>query len=220
MLTLLYHPQDTAHAASLEQQLKAAGYTIDAASHTRADSVIALLSNTALGDTAFHTQLNAALDYGQAIIPILLEVVTLPKSIEHLTPIELQAPDALDTIKATIDAAGARVSLKTHTPATRRTNTRIGLIVAGAALLMFIVGVYAVALLDIEAPIEEYNAIDTAAAATRDVLLAPTLESYLLYLPGSLEEAQVYPATVQAVPTRIRPFVAATATAVAIDQQD
>lgn len=221
MLTLLYHPQDAAQASNLQQQLEAAGYTVGDAPASRADSVITLLSNAALNDVTFGSELNAMLDHGQAIIPVMLEAVALPKSIEHLVPIDAQDVTALDAIRAQIDVAGgARLSLKTHTPATKRSNTRIGLVVAGVALLMFVIGVYAVALLDIEAPIEEFNAIDTAAAATRDYLIAPTLESYLPYLPGSLEEAQVYAATVQAVPTRIRPFVAATATAVAIEQQD
>jgi hypothetical protein len=85
---------------------------------------------------------------------------------------------------------------------------------------MFAIGLFAVAVLNVEAPVEEFNAIDTEVAATRDFLIAPTLDGYLRFLPGSAEEASVYPATVQAVPTRIRPFVAATATAVAVEQQD
>jgi hypothetical protein len=218
MLSLIYSRHDEAAANALRERLTTAGYTIGSVSPKREDPVIVLLSPTALNDQDAQNALFSALDVGHHIIPVTTEPMTLPKYIDHLTPVDRTHFEAL---RAAIEAAqqpDAGLSLKVLTPSTRRSNTRAGLVVGLIAFGMFIVGVIGIAVFNIEAPLEEYNLVDTEVAQTRDILIAPTLEGYLRYLPGSLEQAAEYPATVQAVPTRIRPFVAATATAVAIDQ--
>ncbi|MCA9904989.1 MAG: hypothetical protein KC547_14135, partial [Anaerolineae bacterium] len=179
-------------------------------------------SQTALQDKAFQDAVSTALDNGQHIIPALAERVKLPKLIDHLVPVDLSAINATEQLDTQIQSSfspEARLPLRVRTPSVRRANRRSGLIVAFLALAMFAIGIYAVAVLNIEAPVEEYNQINTEAAATRDFIIAPTLETYLRFLPGSVDEAAQYSATLQAIPTRLRPFVAATATAVAVDQQ-
>ncbi|MCA9910617.1 MAG: toll/interleukin-1 receptor domain-containing protein [Anaerolineae bacterium] len=222
MISLLATAQDAAVESDLRSDLTAHGYEMQQATTAADDIVIVVLSRAALQDTSLQSTLAAALDRGQHIIPTLAEPVRLPKLIDHLTPVDLSAQDATEQLYAQIEAANspdARLSLRVRTPSVQRSNRRSGLIVGILALAMFIIGVYAVAVLNIEAPVEEYNQINTEAAATRDIIIGPTLENYLQFLPGSLEEAEQYPATLQAVPTRLRPFVQLTATAVAVDQQ-
>jgi len=222
MISLLATAQDAAVESTLRNDLTAQGYDIQQAIVDKDDVVVAVLSRAALQDAALQSAIATALDFGQHIIPALAEPVHLPKLIDHLTPVDLSAADATEQLHAQINAAlspEARLPLRVRTPSVQRSNRRSGLIVAVIALGMFIVGVYAVAVLNVEAPVEEYNQINTEAAATRDFIIAPTLENYLRFLPGSLEEAEQYPATLEAVPTRLRPFVELTATAVAADQQ-
>jgi hypothetical protein len=219
MVVILYSSADAPVAERVRRALAAANLPESGAQ----GEVVAILSSAALQDAAWQRSLDQALDHAQPIIPVLAEAVALPKLIDHLTPINAQDEDAGQQIAAQIAAVrqpGARLPLRVRTPAVRRANNQAGLLIALIVIGMFIAGIWGVGVLNIEAPVEEFNAIDTEVAATRDVLIGPTLESYLLFLPGSAEEAAVYPATVQAVPTRIRPFVAATATAVAIEQQD
>jgi hypothetical protein len=222
MLILIHSHHDAARAESLRQRLLSSGYTFADASGEPTVPVIALLSPAALQDTEARAALYRALDSGHHIIPVTTEALNLPKEVDHLTSVNLEEDVNLDALRQHIDAAlqpDAGLPLKVLTPATRRSNSRAGLVIGLLAFVMFMAGIIGIAVFNIEAPLEEYNVVDTEVAQTRDLLLAPTLEGYLRFLPGSLAQATEYPATLQAVPTRVRPFVAATATAVAIDQQ-
>lgn len=222
MISILATIHDAAVESRLRSALLAAGHELRQQGTDKNDLLIAVLSQAALRDKAFHDALNTALDNDQHIVPALAEPVKLPKLIDHLVPVDLSTVNATEQLDAQIQAAhspDARLPLRVRTPSVRRANRRSGLIVAFLALAMFAIGIYAVAVLNVEAPVEEYNQINTEAAATRDFIIAPTLETYLRFLPGSQDEAAQYSATLQAVPTRLRPFVAATATAVAVDQQ-
>lgn len=220
MLTLIHSQSDAVLAQQIRRDVSAAGYGLTDTARGREDVALLIVSQAALTDAQWQNALNAALDRGQHIVPIQTDTTPLPKLIDHLTPVNMSAGYSFAPLHTDIDAAlspDAGLALKVLTPATRRSNNQSGLVVGLIALAMFVIGVIGVAVFNIEAPVEEFNAIDTQVALTRDPLIAPTLESYLRFLPGSAEEAAVYAATVEAVPTRLRPFVAATATAVAID---
>jgi len=87
-------------------------------------------------------------------------------------------------------------------------------VLAVAVLVMFAVGLYAVGVLHIQAPIQEFNSVDTEVALTVDKLVAPVMATYELYYPHSTQDAINYPSTLAAIPTVYRPLVAATATAI------
>jgi hypothetical protein len=223
MFSLTYHPQDAANAEHLRSQLLAEGLSEHGSTAGSAAVDIILLTPASLQDKSFLNDIYALLDRGGQMIIVKSQNAVMPKLLAHLPLVSLEDPSTPAALHTMIDAAlapGARLPMKVLTPATRRSNARFGLLVLAFVLGMFAVGIYSVAVLNIEVPIEEYNEIDTQVAATRDSLLAPTLESFLPYLPGDAAQALEYPATLEAVPTRIRPFVAATATAVAIEQQD
>jgi hypothetical protein len=223
MFSLTYHPQNTAHAEQLRSQLLAEGLIEQDKASGNAAVDLVLISPVSLQDKNFLNNIYALLDRGGQMIVVKSQNAETPKLLAHLPQVSLEEPSTPAALHTMIDVAlapGARLPMKVLTPATRRSNARFGLLVLAFVLGMFAVGIYAVAVLNIEVPIEEYNEIDTQVAATRDSLLAPTLESFLPYLPGDAAQALEYPATLEAVPTRIRPFVAATATAVAIEQQD
>jgi hypothetical protein len=216
-VSIAYAPQDKATAQRLMTDLQSAGYALGTG-EARTDVCVPLISTASLKDAPTQSAIYTALDHGQHIIPVLLESVVLPKVIDHLGALDFTAEYHLDALKVQIDQAlspEAHLPLRVRTPAVQRSNRRTGLVVGAIALFMFLIGIYGVAVLGIQRPNTEFDAVETEVAATRGALIDPTLESYLLLLPGSEEEALAYPATIEAIPTRLRPFVAATATAVA-----
>ena len=103
--------------------------------------------------------------------------------------------------------------MRVLTPAVKRSNRSVGLIIALAVMIMFAAGLYGVGVMRLQAPIAEFNTEATFEAATVMKMIAPVMATYAEFLPKSTEDAANYPATLAAVPTVYRPLVAATATA-------
>ena len=66
--------------------------------------------------------------------------------------------------------------MRVLTPTVKRSNRSDGIVSWRlAVLIMFVVGLYAVGVLHIQAPIQEFNSVDTMAALTRDIIAAPAV---------------------------------------------
>lgn len=220
MLKITYDSNDEALARQIMSDLRAAGYEIEEASAgqaaSRDDVLIVLLSPEANADTSVQDWLVEALDNGQHVIPVLAKPAQPPALIDHLPVLDFGASYDFAALRQAVDLAlspDAPRPLRVRTPAVRRTNRRAGLLLGLLALVWFVIGIYGVAVLGIQAPQEEYNAVDTQAAQTQAFFINPELDRYGLFLPQSGEEASSYEATLRAVPTVYRPFMAATATA-------
>jgi hypothetical protein len=222
MIKLVHTSTDAAFASRLLNELNGAGYPAEnlTGNQLREDVLIPVLSPAAVQDATVNTRLIQALDNGQYIVPVLASPVTLPKLIDHLDAIDYSSGIDLAPLRAKLDdikAGNARLPLKVLTPTARKANRQVGLLVGLIALIMFAVGLYGVGVLGIQAPQEEYNAVETEAAATINAIVRPELEQYANFLPRSTEEAANYQATLRAVPTVYRVFMGLTATSVAID---
>ena len=218
MLKLLYNATDARLANRIESDLRDAGYELLPADQgmTRDDVLIPILSPAAQRERAIQDAIDAALDRSQHVLPVIAQPVEIPRTIDHLPMLDYSDAYDFAALKANVDAAltpNARLPLKVLTSSTRRANRAAGLVVALIAVLMFLVGLYAVGVLKIQMPQEEFSAVDTEAAMTRDAIVAPELEIYGQFLPRSTEDAANYPATLQAVPTVYRSLMALTATA-------
>lgn len=214
MLKLLYTQADSGLAARLDADLRREGYDFAAGKPI----LIPLLSPAALNDAALNAEIVAALDRGQYIIPVIAAPLEMPHLIDHLAVADFSGGYDLDALKALLDAAhapDARLPMRVLTPSRRAANRTAGLVVVAIVLVMFVVGLYAVGVLGIQMPQEEYNAVDTEAAATINAIVGPELEQYARFLPRSTEEAANYAATLRAVPTVYRPLMERTATAYA-----
>lgn len=222
MLRMIYAAEDRALAERIEADLRAAGYEVGEGSPLRGDVVVIALSPAALKDDALQAKLVAALDLNLHVVPVMTQTVKLPKLINHLDVVSFADGYDFAVLRKQVDqalSADAPLPVRVLTPSVKRSNRTAGLVVGIAALVMFAAGLYAVGVMGIQAPIEEFNGEETMFSMTRDVIAAPELEIYAQFLPKTTEEAANYIPTLLAVPTVYRPLVAMTATAVAAEPQ-
>jgi hypothetical protein len=215
----IFSQADAALAERIQTDLRAAQrHTIHAEASTERDALaVVLLSPAALRDTTFMNALYAALDAGQRLVPVLAQTVAVPKLIDHLPIVDVTDSYEFAVLNGQIEAALASEShtaLRVRTPRVQQSNQRIGVFLIGLVIALFIFSSWAIATFDIEAPQEEYDRVDTEVAGTRDMLIFETMQYLSTALPRSTEQAQAFPATVEAVGTRVQPFFAFTATAI------
>ena len=210
-LVLAYAQDDAALGSRLEKDLQAKGWTIQPK----------LAADTANILIVFIDGLDRLLQ----IIPVQSASAPLPKLIDHLQMVNFVEGYPLEALLERINIAAspnAPRPLKVLTPTRKKNNrgTAMWLVIhTGApnlgllwlvilAVIWFIIGVVGVGIFKIQAPVEEYNGVDTEVAAT--------IQQYLsTNIPHSTEDAINFPATVQAAPTAQQPLLIATATAMA-----
>ncbi len=215
MLKIITSSSDTHVAQRIREDFAAAGYPISDGTPVRGDVVLLLVSATAFADKEFMDRLDQALDLSLHIIPVASAPVTLPDLIGHLEVVDLSGGYDFDVLKARVDEAPSPLTMRVLTPMAKRSNRGVGIVLGVIAVFMFVVGLIAVGVFHLQAPVEEYNGIDTMVALTRDIMAAPQLQIYAEFLPRSTEDAANYIPTLLAVPSPYRPLVAMTATAVA-----
>ncbi|NWF70512.1 MAG: toll/interleukin-1 receptor domain-containing protein [Chloroflexi bacterium] len=217
MLSFIYAAADARLGARLENDLQEAGLQpsrelFEGAQHI----LLVLLSPQSIDDPALQKALYHALDSGQHLVPLLAKDMPLPKLIDHLAPIDLSRYDAQPVIvrvRMLKDSPANHMSLKVLTPRAQAANRRFGLALGLLALIMAVLGMLLIASGTVAFPREEYNTVATIEMATINAEIRPELQAYATLLPNSTEAAAQYPATLRAIPTIYRPYVAATATA-------
>lgn len=227
MIKIIYPPETRATAEKLIADLAQSGLIVEPLASSQAqtadDVLIALITpavqteKTGVVQSAIYT----ALDNSQQIVPITLNGAQPLKLIDHLSYVDFtngDDPDGVRALIADVTAPGAKLPLKVLTPHTRQNNRRLGWIIAVPTIGMFLIGLYAVGVLGIQAPAEEYAEIDREVEATIAAEIAPPLATMRALLPTNPDEAWVYPATLLAQPTRYRPFIAGTATVLATER--
>lgn len=221
MLKITYTPKDEALAERMLADLRSASYQVEdiranGAAQARQDVLLVVLSPEANDDANVRNTIITALDNGQHIIPVFAVPAELPRLIDHLGGLDFSETYDFDALGAKVEealAGDARLPVRVRTPSVRRSNRSVGIVLGLLALLWFGLGLYGVGVLGIQAPQEEYDAVNTEVALTQAFLMNPELDRYGQFLPRSTDTAQNYAATLRAVPTVYRPFMAATATA-------
>jgi hypothetical protein len=201
MATITYHPTDS----QLAERIQA-----DLAAHPGSDDLTAIvvLSPQAVADPAIQTAISEAIEAGRRVIPVLAKPTPLPRLVEHLEPVDFSGGYDFAQLAERLAAVTQGLQMKVHTPRTVAANKRTGLVVAALAVIMFVVALYAVGVLGIQAPPAEFAAVETDVAATRNAYIDAAL-------PRTTDEAASFPATVDAAATALRPLLIATATAAA-----
>lgn len=95
-------------------------------------------------------------------------------------------------------------------PALVASNRRAATIIGLVAFLIFLIGLYAVGVLGIHAPQEEFEEVETARMDQRNTLIAPTLEPLIPVGQFAISQFEI---TVTYVPTRLREYLVQTVTA-------
>lgn len=199
-MKLIYHPSDSTLVARLEA---------DFAQHPDlAHAIMIVLSPQALDDGAVNMGMLEALDQNLRIIPVLAQPTALPRLIEHLEVVDFTKGYDRQALEARLRESMNDFHMKVRTPAVKASNRRAAWVVGIVALAMFLIGVYAVGVLGLRPPQEEYDLVETEIILTRDFYIDSAL-------PRSTEDALNFPATVDAARPTLRPLLIATATAAA-----
>ena len=210
MITLTYDPQDSPLATRLAQDLKAQGFSIsDKLEPGKGNVLIAFASPASNISLSVQEVITQAYDNGQHVVVINAQSAPTPKFINHLKAFDFingyPLPALVDHLKLLASPEAGR-PMKVLTPKTRVKNRGAGIWLTIIVLIAFIWGLVLVGVFHQQAPVEEYNTVDTEVGATVASIVQKNL-------PHTTQEAIDFPSTVQAVPTAQRPLLIQTATA-------
>lgn len=204
MLTIIHHASDALLAAQIKETVR------DLEDYA---GMIVVLSPAGVGDAQVMRAIYDAVDHSQHILPVLAKSVVLPDVIANLQPLDMSEGFRTDALRERITALqSGGLTMQTLTPRKRMHNRNFGLLIGFIVVFMFLIGIVSIAVLGIRPPREEYNTLDTMVAATQHIYIAPEIAPFV---PRSTDDALNFPATAQAMPTRFRPYLIMTATAVA-----
>jgi hypothetical protein len=214
MITLAYAPADAKLGGQLKGDLERVGYALSEKVGRGKDALlIALISEQGNRDSNVQAKIEQALDQHIHIIPVMASTAPLPALINNLPPMDFtEGSYPFEALQAAIDALtspDAPRPLTALTPSKRRSNRQTGLILMIPVLVMFVAGLYLVGVMGVQYPQSEYDIQETARVQQRNTLIGPTLE---VVLPRTTADALAFDTTVQALPTRLREYAAATAT--------
>ncbi len=210
MITLAYDPQDSALANRLSKDLTAQGFSIsEKLVPGKENMLVAFASPSSNKNSSVQDVITQAFDNGQHVVIVNAQTAPISKFINHLKTFDFvngyPLADLIAQIKL-LTSPQAGLPLKVLTPKTRVKNRGIGLWLTIIVLMSFIVGLVLVGFFRLQAPVEEYNTVETEVAATVANIVSKNL-------PHSTEDAINFPATVKAVTTAQRPLLVASATA-------
>ncbi len=217
MIKVLYSSSDQVVGQRLVEDFRKAGYEVSLEPPLHGDVLVMVLSQAAMDDAALQAALIKALDLSLHIVPVMSQPIQLPKLIDHLDVVNFSDSYDFAVLRKQVDlelSPAAPLAMRVRTPSVKRSNRSTGVVVAAAALIMFIVGLIAVGIYHIQAPIQEFNTVDTEVAMTRDIMVKPQMQIYGQFFPQSTLDAENYLPTLLAVPTVYRPLIAMTATAI------
>jgi hypothetical protein len=200
-ITLAYADADSVLAKRLADDLSAVRLKKDET------VLVALISPSAVNDADVLRQIDTANSQGQTIVPVFVQDAALPSEIAHLKTIDFRGGAyPFESLKDRV------MGLNAAAPDLKKRNQRAGLVVALIALFIFGVGLYAVGVLGIHAPQEEFEEVETARMDQRNTLIAPTLEPLIPVGQFAISQFEI---TVTHVPTRLRAYLIQTVTATA-----
>ncbi len=210
MITLAYDPQDAALANRLTKDLTAQGFSInETLSPGKENMLIAFASPASNKNPSVLDVITQAFDNSQHVVVVKAQSVPATKLIDHLKAFDFTNGYPLQALVEQIKlltSPQAGLPLKVLTPKARAKNRGIGLWLTVIVLISFIIGLVLVGFFRIQAPVQEFNTVDTEVAATIANIVSTNL-------PHSTEDAINFPATVKAVTTAQRPILIASATA-------
>ena len=210
MITLTYDPQDSTLANRLTQDLKAQGFSIsETLIPGKGNVLVAFASPSSNNNKTVQDVITQAYDNSQHVVVVNAQPTAPSKLINHLKTFDFVTGYPLQPLVAQLKLAAspeAGLPMKVLTPKARVKNRGAGIWLTIIVLVAFIWGLVLVGVFHQQAPVQEFNTVDTEVGAT----VASIIEKNL---PHSTQEAIDFPATVKAVTTAQRPLLIQTATA-------
>jgi hypothetical protein len=214
LITLIHAPGDASLADRLSNDLAAAGYEVSRTVQTGSGHLaVFMISPHSSYDSAAQRQLESALDAHQHVIPVIATPAPTPQLINNLQRLDFsEGRYPIERLVASIEqlsAPDAPRPMTTLTTARRRANRQAGYVLLAMIIVLFGAGLYLVGSGTVQFPNAEYDIQETARVDQRNTVIAPTIQPWL---PRSTTDAESFPLTVTAAPTRLQGFLAETAT--------
>lgn len=203
MLNMTYAPSDQAMADRIRNDLATVPLKLDRR------LLIVLASPASMQDDSVLQSVKEAASAGTHIAVIKVKPVEVAAGMGEFPPLDVSTTydrQRLVRYLNRVDLGAARL----------RRNRLLLLLVSGAAMLMFAVGIWGITSGQVAFPVDEYATEYAFELNEISTFAAPTLE-YLM--PRTTDDALNYAATVQEMPMRVREFAIETATALNLDQE-
>jgi hypothetical protein len=200
MLDITFHSADERLAHQMQEDLGKASFRLE---HSL---LLVLLTPQALVDSALQDGVQSALKKGVRLAPVIVQALegALPEPYTHLPVYDLSksaySAKALLAFVNRVDLGEARLA--------RSRNLLI--FISISVLVMFAIALWGVGSGLVRFPSQEYATEDAFEFGRIQTLTFPTLDPLM---PRTTEDALNFPATVDAAPTRNRPYLRETATA-------
>jgi hypothetical protein len=209
MLNISYGTENVALASQIERDLKAARIRAYRAEDGTPKVLIALIAPQSSADEAQAAAWQAALNHGDFLVPVLANGAALPGSLAQYDALDFSGgydANALLERLAQMAQREQQFPLRVIAPKTKRGNRRTALVLTVLAVFMFGAAIWGISVGLVGFPEEEYEEVEAEFQGTLGALVDNVL-------PRSTQDAQNFPATVDAAPTRLQPLLAQTATA-------
>lgn len=205
MLTIAYHDSDSELAGRLQRDLHKA--------HVEPEKplLLVLVSPDSVTDSSVQEAIGQAQRGKHAIVAVQVKATPLPIGLGDVPLVNFTGGYHLDALLAEIMQT-VPMKYAVRTGRLNASNRTAILVITILAVAMFVLSLLLIGGGMIGFPNEEYNAVDTEAAVTRDAQIRPTLA---LIEPRTTDDAANFAPTVEALSTFVRPFARMTATAIA-----
>lgn len=184
-LTLVYSPQEESLARSLAASLQSSGYTFSTLD--TADALLVVLSADALTDASVLNTVKEAQRLGVPAVAVSKAPLTLPAELSHLKPIVLKQGGVIVPV---LDALRQLPARNRDVQVLKRNNQRLLLWFGVGMVLLFGFYTWAIAVFDIEAPVEDFERAYTRSAATVGAFAQP-------FVPQTTEQAENFEITLE-----------------------
>lgn len=198
MISITYSAEDKTLAETIRDDLAQAGY------QPAQPVLLVLVSSASNNDPSVQDEIKRAVNKGMTIVPILAENVSLPEILDAYKPLNLSGGYKRAPLLT-------RLSQSTMTRGDVKKANRLAFtFIGGLAVVMFLAAILGIMGGLVAFPVDEYNEEATFQAEWVNGLIVETLE---FVQPRSTQDAQNFPATIEAAPTRLFLYIRGTATA-------
>lgn len=195
-IKITFDPAQRELAQRISDDLKASNLRLDGR------YLIALVTPALVADEAAVNEMASAQSKGYQIVPAVVQAAELPAHINALPPVDISDKYRKDKLRTHL----RQVDI---TPAVKRRNRLLTVGLVAIIAVVFIWAVTGLATGQMGPPQDEFATEFAVQQAMIDEMMRPTLAGFM---PRSTTDAEGFPQTMEAVSTRVQPYLMQTAT--------